>query len=88
MKLSPTEMDETIILVKKGTAWECRYFNRLLGCQAIGPRLARKDPYPDIPLVAHTKMEGNELVTRWQAWLDARPERSSRKGKSPGRRKL
>lgn len=86
MKLSPTEMDETIILVKKGTAWECRYFNRLLGCQAIGPRLARKDPYPDIPLVAPSKMEGNELVTRWQAWLDARPERSFKKGKGPGRR--
>ena len=79
MKLSPTELDETIILVKKGSAWECRYFNRVLGCQPIGPRLARKDPYPEIPLVAPTKMEGNELVTRWQSWLDARPVPKNRK---------
>lgn len=86
MKSSATEMDETIILVKKGTAWECRYFNRVLGCSVIGPRLARKDPYPDIPLVAPTKMEGNELVTRWQAWLDARPQTSSKKGKKGGHR--
>lgn len=79
MKLSTTEMDETIILVKKGSAWECRYFNRALGCQPIGPRLTRKDPYPDIPLVAPTKMEGNELVTRWQSWLDSRPKKTAKK---------
>jgi hypothetical protein len=72
-------MDETIILVKKGDKWECRYWSRPMGAMPIGPRLARKDSLPPLATVASTRMEGVEIQSMWQQWLDARPLRKFKK---------
>ena len=72
-------MDETIIVVRKNTQWELLHWNRTLGHSKIGPRLARKDPMPELPTVASTRMEAMDLADQWQAWLEDRPQRKVRK---------
>ena len=76
---APTPLDETIILVKDGTAWECRYWSRPMGAMPIGARLTKNNPLPPLNTKAPTRMEAVELQAKWQQWLDDRPERKFKK---------
>lgn len=82
MKLAPPEIDESIIIVKSGPEeFELRYWNRLTGGGPIGPRLARSNPLPVLPVKASTRLEATELQKQWQSWLDDRPARKFKKGR-------
>jgi len=74
-KPPPPPQDCTIIVVKKEQQWELLHWNRMLGHSKIGPRLARKDPLPNLPTSASTRMEAMDLADQWQAWLEDRPKR-------------
>ena len=79
LKPLPKPMDETIIVVRKSNEWELLHWNRTMGHSKIGPRLARKEPMPNLPTVAGTRMEAMDLASQWQAWLEDRPVRKARR---------
>ena len=79
--VKPPEVDDTIVIVRDGDGFELRYFNRLLGCSPIGPRLARGEGLPELPVSASTFALANDLRERWQVWLDKTQIVSKRKGR-------
>ena len=42
-------------------------------------QVSQKDPMPELPTVASTRMEAMDLADQWQAWLEDRPQRKVRK---------
>lgn len=72
-KPKPPEQDRTIIIVKDGSGYEFRVWNRLLGDAPIGARLARKDGLPSLPRKVQTFQTALGLIEGWQKWLDAQP---------------
>ena len=69
MKGPPTQLDESVIIVRKGDQFELRYWNRVMGDNPIGPRLERSEPMPTFPVTMETRMEAEELAGRWNVWL-------------------
>ena len=79
--IAPASPDRTIIIVKDGDGFEFRVWNRFLGDSAIGPRLSRKEPLPNLPTKTATYQTAIDLQNKWQAWLDSQPNHGRRKGK-------
>ena len=75
----PTQMDQCAIVVPKNGKWEILHWNRIMGHSQMGPRLTRNAPLPDLPTIADTRVEAEELARMWQAWLDDRPIRKTNK---------
>jgi len=71
------------IVVQEGkTRWVVKMQTVVMGVAPIGPRLARGQAMPEIPKVASTRMEAQQLADRWQSWLDQIPApRSSKRRK-------
>ena len=43
------------------------------------PEIVEEGALPPLATVAPTKMEAAELQTKWQQWIDERPERKTKK---------
>ena len=77
--LAATNLDRTAIIVKCGSLWEIRFWNRVTGDGPIGPRLTRGDELPDIPARAAERDEAEAHRVKWQEWLDNQPARKFKK---------
>ena len=77
------DLDERIVLVKRGRHYFLRYWNAVMGEMPIGPRLARGVDcrFPSLATKAETKMEGEELKCQWESWMRDRPKIKSSKKK-------